>query len=297
MKARIMLANQQHKVPSQHRQPLSRSATAAPTWHPQGHGQHGASNWNQTVRFAGILIAILVTVYVLVGVGVNYAADRLSDETETQLFAGYSKIFLKPEAAATPKKVNFLTAEGIFKRLTERKDLRKLNYQLFYDDSSLPNAFAAPGGGVSITAGLLDMVTGEVGLAMVLGHELGHHQARHALRGLGRGIALSLIIGVFFGGDNALVTGALGLAEASHSRSQEHAADAMGLKLVYETMGTTKGAFEFFEDIHKLKEKGDSKFARLMSSHPYTPDRIAALRKLEVKLISKPEKKSRQPNN
>ena len=236
--------------------------------------------------------------YAAIGIAVNYTSDKIADETEARLFSSISIAMLETGARSNLVKTpEFLRAEQIFSHLLEQPELRQLNYKLYYDAEPLPNAFAAPGGGVSVTAGLLKMVKSEVGLAMVLAHELGHHQARHALRSIGRGLALTVVMTIFFGNDNALVSQLLGLAEASHSRSQERVADAMGLKMVYRTLGTTAGAFEFFEELDKKKSIGDSKFLRLLSSHPYTPDRIAALRLLERNLLPKNLKKNRTGNN
>ena len=246
--------------------------------------QSGSQKALQFATVLSVIFGIVIILYLLVGVVVNFASKRISDESEARLFAGFSKKIDALKKAEELKQPDFLVAQTLFDQLTSQPGLRKLNYQLTFEDDPIPNAFAFPGGSVSITSGLLKIVPGKTGLAMVLAHELGHHQGRHALRGVGRSIAMSLVVGLIFGSDNTFITSALSLAEASHSRSQEHAADAWGLKLVYSTLGTTDGAYEFFENIVKNPERNDSKFARILSSHPYTPDRISALRVLEGKL-------------
>jgi len=222
----------------------------------------------------------------LVGVAVDLGAAKISDASEKEWFGSLGKALAgghsktKPEDSA----VGFNRAQNIFNKLKASAGLRDLDYQLYYMEEKEPNAFAAPGGAVGITQGLLDLVTGEIGIAMVLAHELGHHENRHALRGIGRSLALSVILGAVFGGDNALVSSAVGLAEASYSRGQETQADRWGLVHVHRIYGRTNGALEFFEDIDKLKGGMDSRALRIISSHPYTPDRIKAIRQLQAKL-------------
>ncbi|HJQ97141.1 MAG TPA: M48 family metalloprotease, partial [Candidatus Polarisedimenticolaceae bacterium] len=46
-------------------------------------------------------------------------------------------------------------------------------------DSPVINAFALPGGFVYVTRGMLERLSSEDELAMVLGHEIGHVTARH----------------------------------------------------------------------------------------------------------------------
>ena len=51
----------------------------------------------------------------------------------------------------------------------------KLVYHFAVLDTPVENAFAAPGGYVYVTRGLLAMMNSEAELATVLGHELGHY--------------------------------------------------------------------------------------------------------------------------
>ena len=119
---------------------------------------------------------------------------------------------------------------------------------------------------------------------MVIGHELGHLQFRDPLRGMGRRLIISLILGIFVGGDASAAQFVVGMVENSYSRDQELRADQFGFKLVHSTFHRTAGALEFFEKMSEHQNSQLHQLASMISTHPYTPDRINALRDLEAKL-------------
>lgn len=57
-----------------------------------------------------------------------------------------------------------------------------LAYRFTVLDSAQINAFALPGGYISITRGIMAYLNSEAGLAAVLGHEIGHVTARHGVQ-------------------------------------------------------------------------------------------------------------------
>ena len=67
---------------------------------------------------------------------------------------------------------------------SERQDLA-CHFELL--DTPVVNAFAAPGGFVFVTRGLIENIATEAELAGVLAHEVGHVAARHVVRALQRG--------------------------------------------------------------------------------------------------------------
>ena len=67
---------------------------------------------------------------------------------------------------------------------------RELPYEFNVINDSTPNAWALPGGKISINRGLLVELQNEAELAAVLGHEIVHAAAGHGARGVTRGAAL-----------------------------------------------------------------------------------------------------------
>ena len=67
---------------------------------------------------------------------------------------------------------------------------RKLPYEFHVINNSVPNAWALPGGKISINRGLLTQLKSEAELAAVLGHEIVHAAARHGAQGQQRNMLL-----------------------------------------------------------------------------------------------------------
>ena len=66
----------------------------------------------------------------------------------------------------------------------------RLPYEFKVINNSVPNAWALPGGKISINRGLLTELNNEAELAAVLGHEIVHAAAKHTARKLSRGMLL-----------------------------------------------------------------------------------------------------------
>ena len=67
---------------------------------------------------------------------------------------------------------------------------RKLPYEFKVLNSSVPNAWALPGGKISINRGLLTELQSEAELAAVLGHEIVHAAAKHGVQSMSTGMLL-----------------------------------------------------------------------------------------------------------
>lgn len=69
--------------------------------------------------------------------------------------------------------------KGVGDRLAAVSD-RQLPYEFVVLNSSVPNAWALPGGKIAVNRGLLTELGSEAELAAVLGHEIVHAAARNA---------------------------------------------------------------------------------------------------------------------
>jgi predicted Zn-dependent protease len=67
---------------------------------------------------------------------------------------------------------------------------RDLPYEFVVLNSSVPNAWALPGGKIAVNRGLLNELNSEAELAAVLGHEIVHAAARHGALAMQRGLLL-----------------------------------------------------------------------------------------------------------
>ena len=69
---------------------------------------------------------------------------------------------------------------------------RKLPYEFKVLNNSVPNAWALPGGKISINRGLLTELKSEAELAAVLGHEIVHAAARHGAQSMSKSMLLQV---------------------------------------------------------------------------------------------------------
>jgi predicted Zn-dependent protease len=216
------------------------------------------------------------------GVVADLSVGLVSEQTEADWFRWTDELLL--DTAEEP------SAEvlAIFDKLIEDSNLRPYPYRLLILRDGTPNAFALPGGTVTLTTGLLDLVETEIGRALVLGHELGHLQHRHGLKRLGRSLLLAGAMSLVGMDSSDLLRQSPMLAEMQHSRAQEEESDTFGLALVYAKYGTTDGALEFFEDINRLQGDHENGMLRDMKSwlqtHPLTEDRLDNLHRQAVEL-------------
>tara|TARA_R110000824_G_scaffold118960_2_gene271414 strand:- start:30417 stop:31865 length:1449 start_codon:yes stop_codon:yes gene_type:complete len=165
-------------------------------------------------------------------------------------------------------------------------------YRVTVLDSPVVNAFALPGGYVYVTRGLLSLVNDEAELAGVLGHEIGHVLARHSAQRQTAAFGAS-VVGAVLGAvvGNQAVSQAVGLGSqgliAGYSRDQEYEADALGVRYLAAGGYDPYAQADFLQamDINARAEaqiagRNDDGQANWLSSHPATPERVAAARRL-----------------
>ena len=235
------------------------------------------TSWLQIAAWAGLTLALMS---VGVRVGTDLVVRSIDEQTEARWFAGLLPPSVPIDDPAWQR------AQQVFQRLLTDAPLRPLPYRLFLlEDLDQPNAVAVPGGGVGVTPELLQEVESDIGLAMVLAHELGHHQYRHGLKRVGRILLWNVVLNLMFGRANSGgLNLALQLTEASYSREQEREADHFALRRVHAVYGDTEGALAFFELIQQRYDRGNASWLGFLSSHPPTAERLADLRQLQQQL-------------
>jgi predicted Zn-dependent protease len=246
----------------------------------------GQSSLSDRLKFAISAVVISGLVYLALGLTGDVLAVTLSEGLEVRIFHWMSTALPTEDGSSNER---FVATEQLFDRLLAAADLRPLPYSLHLLDSDQANAFALPGGSIIVTTELLRVVRSDVGMAMVLGHELGHQHHRHVLQRMGRRLVIDLPLGLALGGSagTGFMEQSLAMAEAGHSRDQERDADAFGLELVYRVFGHTEGSIEFFEHVFKEYEKGSVAWGALFASHPPSLERILTLRRLSVALAAR----------
>lgn len=150
-------------------------------------------------------------------------------------------------------------------------------------DWGLVNAFAAPGGHILLTSGLLQQATSADEVAGVLAHEVGHTLELHPEAGFIRGVGLWVIGQFLFSGSTGTI-GNLGmvLAQLGYSREAEREADSVGLQILRKAAISPEPLMAFFarvEGISPSSMQGRASRAwDILSSHPPSPERIEMIR-------------------
>ena len=168
-------------------------------------------------------------------------------------------------------------------------------YHFLVLDSDEINAFAAPGGLILVTRGLLQCCETEDELAAVLAHEIGHVEKAHGLRAIktgrlnsaltilaveaGKNLAGEQLAEVTKAFDESINDIATTLMNSGYSRKLEYEADAAAVEILKKS-GYQPGALvAMLENMAKGWDATRKDFA---ATHPPPADRILQLKKAGV---------------
>lgn len=177
---------------------------------------------------------------------------------------------------------------------------RKLPYEFVVLNSSVPNAWALPGGKIAVNRGLLSELRSESELAAVLGHEVVHAAARHGAKAQERatmmsaGTQIAQVVGAVGGVDanlSSLVLEGAGagaqLAQIKYGRDAELEADQYGMKYMKAAGYDPAGAVTLQETFVRIAGEGENHkdwMEGLFASHPPSMERVEANKKTAAKL-------------
>lgn len=229
----------------------------------------------------GGLAAIILGLYLILGLAVDWVVPHLSPHSEAALGKIFTSLYNAEEQGPQATELEHLLSQLSQELPQTAKASSESPYRVHLVHDPTVNAVALPGGDIVVFSGLLDQARSENELAFVLGHELGHLYARHSLKRLGRSLVLITLSDLLLGEGNIVsgtVSHGLNGLQMSFSRRQETEADEMGLKLVTQLYGHAGGVTDFFERLaqkHKISHLG-SYFA----THPHPEQRVQHLKAL-----------------
>lgn len=169
---------------------------------------------------------------------------------------------------------------GVLAQQSSRPDL---NWTFIVLDTDGVNAFAAPGGLIHVTRGLLGLAKNEAELAGVLGHEITHVTVKHTVRSIQKSKGISIGSDQVGGGSlkNAIIAKMAEKAyhlilDGEFSREDENESDRVGVQLA-NTVGYAPGGL--VDVLKKLDARNNGRQDRngLFASHPAVSDRIGKL--------------------
>jgi predicted Zn-dependent protease len=160
-----------------------------------------------------------------------------------------------------------------------------LPWRFAVNDSEHVNAFAAPGGYVIVTRGMMNVVQNEAELAGVLAHEIGHVIRKHHLNAIRKGAFVNLLGAGAAAGTSGtrsaeLVNALVGPTKELYSRGldkdDEFEADRVGIVLATRAGYDPWGLPSALQTLAKIKAD-DPYMALLFKTHPNPSARLEKL--------------------
>ncbi len=238
---------------------------------------------------ASILALVLVT-----GCAVNpVTGDRdfimMSPAADLQIGAQNYQPMLQSQGGpydVDPALMEYVRSVGM--KLAAVSDV-DLPYEFTVLNSSVPNAWALPGGKIAINRGLLTEISSEAELAAVLGHEIVHAAARHSAQQMSRGqllqglvVATSVVTGDSNYGNLAVGGASIAaqLLSSTYGRSAELESDRYGMRYMGDAGYDPQGAVSLQETFVRLSEgRRQDWLSGLFASHPPSEERVQENRK------------------
>jgi beta-barrel assembly-enhancing protease len=163
-----------------------------------------------------------------------------------------------------------------------------LDWKFIVLDTDGVNAYAAPGGFIHITRGLLGLMKNEAELAGVLGHEITHVTKKHTLEAIRRSKITSDVSEAAGSGSlrNQLLARIAGMSyervfDGAYSRDDENESDKIGVQVANKVGYAPHG---LADALQKVADRNASRTEPngFFVSHPVIKDRIAGIEK-EIK--------------
>ncbi len=169
--------------------------------------------------------------------------------------------------------------------IAEMSDRPTLNYHFAILNSPEQNAFAAPGGYIFITVGLLKTLKNEAELAGVLAHEIAHITKQHMLETIRRGAVLGSVSELTLTAlkknpemfANVIDEMTEVLFTKGLDKDKEFEADVVGIEYAYRAGYHPKGLQDYLRTLAKGEGHTQSKF---FTTHPSTALRISKIEQL-----------------
>lgn len=152
-------------------------------------------------------------------------------------------------------------------------------------DDPVVNAFAAPGGFIYVTRGILAHLNSEAEVVAVLGHEIGHVTARHTAsemskqQVLGLGLAIGSAASAQVANFAGLASQGLGVLFLKFSRDNEGQADQLGLRYMRSTNYDPREMPRIFVMLERESEAvgGGGRLPQWLATHPSPANRLGQI--------------------
>lgn len=204
----------------------------------------------------------------------------IGKESEPQILAEFGPY------QGNPALQKFLSDKGL--AMVKVSHRPNLPFKFHLVDSPVVNAFAAPGGYVYFTRGIMAHFNNEAQFAGVLGHEIGHVTARHAAEQYTKstlaqvGLMAGMIASSKFQQYGDFANMGLQLLFLKFSRSNESQSDQLGVEYSSKIGYDAKEMDDFFLVLKRITAQatGGKPIPAFLSTHPDPGDRYTKVRQM-----------------
>jgi len=216
------------------------------------------------------------------GVGVVEALQPIGEEEEIVLGEAVAVEAFSRFGGEYPNQSWTRYINLVGETIAELSDRPTLNYHFAILNSQEQNAFAAPGGYIFITVGLLKTLKNEAELAGVLAHEIAHVTKKHMLETIRRGAVLGSVSELTLTAmkqDPAMFSSVIDemtdlLFTKGLDKDKEFEADVVGVDYAYRAGYHPQGLRDYLQTLAKEEGHVESKF---FTTHPSTTVRISKI--------------------
>ena len=250
------------------------------------------------IIFILLLACLIVSCSTVLLTGRKQLSLVPDSEVLTSSFQSYKQFI--DSVPASQDKVNTALVKKVGKKISTvveaylnangmSADVATYSWEFNLVKESTVNAFCMPGGKVVVFEGILPITKNEVGLAVVLGHEIAHAVAKHSNERLSQQMLLqygSSLTDVLLtnktSATRATINTIYGIGAQygvmlPYSRQHEYEADRLGLIFIAMAGYDPNEAITFWERMSASSKNAPVEF---MSTHPSDANRIAKLREL-----------------
>jgi len=226
-----------------------------------------------SVLLIGALV-LLVTATIVLGFLGGWLAGKIPFSVEVKITNLYE--VPEKEVSSQQQKVQVYLQNLADKIQKTQQMPAEMKITVHYLSGDTLNAFATLGGHVILYRGLLEKMSSENALTMLLAHEIAHVKYRHPIKSLGRGVAASIAISAISGSVDSTALGEAGLLTTlKYTREMEQQSDVEAMHTLNTIYGHIGGGSDLFKEFQKMRDKEDMPEApAFLSSHPLDQDRI-----------------------
>lgn len=240
------------------------------------------SGWFGCVVFFALLVFLIASIPGCIRRGVDATVESAPfslDETIGEAAEGAMATGSLVEDERVTKAIEALV-DRLARGVDALGDKPTVTWHVRVIEDSTVNAFALPGGYITVFTGLIEAADTPDMVAGVLAHEMAHVTERHGLRRLGQSLGFFTAIQLLLGdasGLGRIAKEMLTMASVNaYSREQEAEADLVGARVMHAARIDPAALGAFFR--HLQERDGDVPAAlSWMSSHPQHAERIAAV--------------------